>query len=54
MMGGFGADWDLAEAIALVRNADEIGWCRPFMGHNLAVVAGGKHYNFQASKEQDR
>jgi hypothetical protein len=50
-MGFMGADWDLETAVAVVRQADEIGWCPPFMGgHNLVVIAGAKQYNFQVRK----
>jgi hypothetical protein len=53
IMSFTGGDWDLETAIALVREADVIGWCPPFMNdHNLVVIAEGKQYNFQVHKPE--
>lgn len=49
-LGSFGADWDLDKAVALVREANEVGWCRPWMGHGLVVLSGGRTYKFQCVK----
>lgn len=48
--GGFGADWDLAPVLEVIRNAREIVWAPgPLtMGHDLLVIADdGVNYRFE-------
>lgn len=55
-LGGFGADWDLAEAIELVHRADTVGWVgltgrEMFtMGHDLFALVADKTYFFDARR----
>lgn len=39
LLGPFGADWDLDDAIRLLSQATDIGWVEHLIGHDLAVVA---------------
>jgi hypothetical protein len=48
---GFGADWDLEEAIKAVREAPSVAWGDSLTGHDLTVVdAAGKVWRFQVTK----
>jgi hypothetical protein len=38
-MGGIGADWDLADALAEVDRATDVGWLDDLTGHCLGVKA---------------
>lgn len=48
-LGGLGADWDLATAIALVRSAEKVGWVPHLLRHELAALKDGKLYCFEVS-----
>jgi hypothetical protein len=50
---GFGADWDVDEAVAFIESAQRCGWLvGPGMpGHDLAVVgADGRRMRFEAKR----
>lgn len=49
ILGGFGADWDLEDAINTVESARKVAWSSNWMGHDLAVQnAEGKVVRFEA------
>ena len=49
VLGGFGADWDLDDAITAVESAQKVAWSANWMGHDLAVqTAEGKVVRFEA------
>lgn len=48
-----GADWDLAEAIEFVREAEQVGWSPDrFMRHDLLAVGPNGQYRFDIRKPQ--
>jgi hypothetical protein len=49
-LGAFVADWTANEAVALVREADEVAWTDDLMGHDLAARKAGKVYLFEARR----
>lgn len=57
--GSHGTNWDLDDAIKLIRRASEIGWYHlfasvdPFGRHDLAVRADGSYYHFQVHKPEE-
>jgi len=46
-----GADWDLADAVALCRRTDRFAWTPGPARHDLAVIADGKVYRFDVRRE---
>jgi hypothetical protein len=52
-LGGLGADWDLDQAIELVRGAAGAAWIPSLMRHDLAVKSGSDVYHFEARKPQE-
>ncbi|HET9893748.1 MAG TPA: hypothetical protein VFQ44_02330 [Streptosporangiaceae bacterium] len=46
-------DRPLEEAIMIIVNADDFGWCLPWLGHDLVAEYFGSHYNFKAVKDRD-
>ena len=57
--GTLGADWDLEDAIKLIRRACETGWrpasegVNPFRGYDLVVHADKRYHYFQVHKPQE-
>ena len=37
--GPFGADWNLADAVAEITAADQVAWVDDMLGHNLTTVS---------------
>lgn len=50
-LGGFGADWDLEDAISLVGRSTWTGYVVSIFDHNLGVEAEGKLYCFAVKLE---
>lgn len=49
-LGTLGADHDLERALALVDEADRVGWMPHLLRHELAVVVGRRRYNFDVKR----
>jgi hypothetical protein len=49
-----GADWDLADAVALCQRTDRFAWTPGPARHDLAVIADGKVYRFDVRREVTR
>lgn len=48
MLGGFGADWNLAAALGLVKDAERVEWVTDdLLDHPLLAHLGGKRYRFR-------
>lgn len=45
-LGALGCDWELDTAIALVREAEKVGWAPSIFRHELAAMKDGKVYRF--------
>lgn len=44
-------DIDVDAVVALIREATDLGWCLPWLGHDLCALIDGHHYNFAATQE---
>jgi hypothetical protein len=50
LLGGFGADWNLDDALAAIDRATDVQWGWSLLGHDLKALVDGKVVAFGVSR----
>lgn len=50
--GRLGANWTLGHLLATIADAEQVGWCDGYDGHDLAVVSGGRRVTFAVPRPE--